>query len=379
MKPTSLLIFAMLTAAACGDDSSTGGGGSGGTPATGGSPNGGAPEGAGPQGGDPHGGNGGAPIGGEGGAGGGEGGAPPIECIEPDGAVLAVREWFVGDTSFAGAESPTAWRTFGRNIDGLTTTNDFSGHCAPNTGAAPNNAFPDGDDGIDNAFGRSIIPIVKTAFQGSPSQSATDSIEAGEGTLLFDLVALSLPDQSPVVTRLYGGGSLPAPPALDGTDCWPVTPASLTNPADITTAAVTFPESSVVANLFTSGDPVDVDVVLSVGGYNLALTVHQAVVTMVLDDDHLGATQGMISGVLDTEEFIATIHDLLGAVDPSLCEGAASQGIENQIRQASDILADGTQAPNVTCSGISVGIGFTAESVSLGGVGLDLPLADTCP
>ena len=39
------------------------------------------------------------------------------------------------------------------------------------------------------------------------------------------------------------------------------------------------------------------------------------------------------------------------------------EGIKASIRQASDMMADGTQNPAVQCTGISVGLGFTAQEV----------------
>ena len=100
---------------------------------------------------------------------------------------------------------------------------------------------------------------------------------------------------------------------------------------------------------------------------------------MRLNAEHTAATQGQISGVIDTDEFNATLADVVGAFDPSLCTGAVLLAIQNQIRQASDIMVDGSQNPAATCNGISIGIGFEASAVHLGGVGPSVLPADTCP
>jgi len=100
---------------------------------------------------------------------------------------------------------------------------------------------------------------------------------------------------------------------------------------------------------------------------------------MRLDPTHTSATQSQISGVIDTEEFLATIADAVGAFDPSLCNGAILTAIQNQIRQASDIMVAGTQDATATCNAISVGIGFEASAVHLGGVGPSVVPTDTCP
>ena len=54
------------------------------------------------------------------------------------------------------------------------------------------------------------------------------------------------------------------------------------------------------------------------------------------------------------------------------------RGIAQQIRQAQDILDDGTQGPTKSCNGISVGLGFEAVSVKAGAVLDDPPPPDPC-
>lgn len=70
---------------------------------------------------------------------------------------------------------------------------------------------------------------------------------------------------------------------------------------------------------------------------------------------------------------------MAGSLNPSLCPPSATfESIAQQIRQASDILADGTQDPGVTCNGISIGLGFEAEAATLGVV-FDAPVPpDPC-
>jgi hypothetical protein len=93
----------------------------------------------------------------------------------------------------------------------------------------------------------------------------------------------------------------------------------------------------------------------------------------------VSAGGGQLGGVLDTEEFAAAIRTLAGSFDASLCDGAALDGILNQIRQASDILTDGTQDPAVTCNGISIGLGFELSQVSLGSIApITPPAPDPC-
>ena len=51
----------------------------------------------------------------------------------------------------------------------------------------------------------------------------------------------------------------------------------------------------------------------------------------------------------------------------------ASRKGYDQIRQASDIMADGTQDPNSVCNGISVGLGFNMLFAGLGDIAPPAP------
>lgn len=366
------VIALVATATACGDDSEPVGGG-GSTATSGGSGQGGVPTegGNGATGGD-------GAQGGEGGTG-GEGGSFVPVCIDPpDGAIFAVSELFLGDTDVDGVESATAWQGFGRDVDGVQTTDDFSAHCTPNSGAAPANVFPDGPNGLDNSFGKSIIPIIKAAAGSGVSAPATMAIQMGGSTMVFDLVAFDGNDTDPIPTRLYGSNQLQDPPAFDGNDCWPVTANSLTDETDITSAKTLFADASITGNAWSSGTPTTIDVTFSAQGVSFPLRIYAAEVEMRLDDTQTSITQGQISGVIDTEEFAATVADIAGAFDPSLCNGAVIEGVLNQMRQASDIMADGTQDPASTCNGISIGIGFKASAGKLGGIGPAIPPPDEC-
>ena len=85
----------------------------------------------------------------------------------------------------------------------------------------------------------------------------------------------------------------------------------------------------------------------------------------------------LFTGVLDTDEFIKEIKKAIYAINPLFC-GLTGQ-VEPQMRQASDILVDGTQSAAKTCNGISIGFGFTMKQMQLGGVGpKTAPATMTC-
>ncbi len=301
-------------------------------------------------------------------------------CTPSDGAILAIDTLFVGDKNPDGTASATAWKQYGLNIDGQNTVSDFSMHCTANSGASPANVFPNGNGGIDNSFGHNIVPLLNSVSMGF-SDSLNASIAQGNAGYIFDLVGLmAAGDQTGFTTRFYSGDPLGGPAKFDGTDCWPVDASTLNVATDITSAKSAFQMGTLTSNVWSTGAPQTLVLTITVQGYAMSLTLHHAVVTAALDATHKGATAGEISGVIDTEELVSTVKQLAGTFSPALCTGGTLDAIETQIRQASDMLNDGTQDPTKMCNGISIGLGFTAKAISLGGIGpASPPPAMPCP
>jgi len=317
---------------------------------------------------------------GTGGSGGGSAGiqpkARPSNAPKGDASgpkALAATKIYIGTTTRAGADSPTAWEDFGYDLDNQVTAADFSHHCKPNSNASPKDVFPDGKDGRDNSFGKKLLPIIKSAagstdIQGSLNKAITD----GTFTIIVDLPDLgNATDYNPLQAFLLGGKE-----GTPGT--WKLIPELLTGMTP-DTAKVKFPNSYLAGNTWVSGDKGTVDLSLNIAGFSIDLKIASAVITMDLGADHNSATNGTIAGVLQTEAFISELKKVVGAFSPDLCQGQAVESILNQIRQASDIMADGSQDATKTCDGISIGIGFDATNTTLGGLGAAaMPQGDPC-
>jgi hypothetical protein len=317
---------------------------------------------------------------GAGNAGGGPAQAEPGQPPPPDGDAppgdgsaprsFAVTHLYVGQYAFGSTvESADAWKGFGYDIDHEHTISSFSGHCSPNSGAAPANVFPDGNDGNDNSFGKVLLPIIKTAAATSVTDleaSLNEPIEGGVHTLVFDLPGLGADKSYASVSSSFfearersGATWLKGPESFDGAQ-----------------PALQFPDAYLVDDVWVSGRA---DGVLTVQfAFGLRLRIHRPLVTAELSADHTTVSRGIISGVLDTEELVEQMRVTLGAVQQSFCDGGAVEGILNQFRQASDIKANGTQGAG-TCDGISIGLGFSGEAVSIGGFATPLPpVEDPC-
>lgn len=370
IAPTLLAALMTTTLFACSDDEPS--------QATGGQGGQGADGGAGNQGGVGNQGAGG--VGNDGGGGAGnQGGAPPACNEAEEDTVLAVEQVYYGDTDWDGNPSAQAWESFGFDLDGQTTGADLSAHCAPYPGAPPANVA-DPATGIDNSFGKNLVPIFK-ALAPDFSTEANLAILAGESTYLIKLDALgNAPNQADLTAKFYSAASLGLAPAFDGSDCWPVRAEGLMDPADFETALVTYEGSTLAGNEWSSNGSQDVVLSFVVTGLQLDVPIGQARMVMTLDGPHTSASGGMIGGAIPVEDLVEKFQQLAGSIDPTLCSGATFDSIANQIRQSADIMADGTQDPTSTCNAISVGVGFTASLAGISTVSPAVaPPPDPCP
>jgi hypothetical protein len=265
------------------------------------------------------------------------------------------------------APSTTAWKSYGYNLDGKVTTKESTDVC---TAAVKTNQI-DGNNGIDNAFGSVILPIIQTAASlQTPSDTISTAIDKGDFTIQIQVTGL---DDTPTQTatglsgQLYASGSYGATaPTFDSTTDWPVNAQLLVNPTDVTKSSIVFPDAYVVNGTFVSGDlkagGITVKISLVFQGVPLTLSVNHAVITF----DHTtanDAANGTIAGVIDTSELITGLKSVAGRISQSLC-GSAFDGIAQQITQASDIKKDGSNAAGGTCDGISIGLGFIGKKIA---------------
>lgn len=283
---------------------------------------------------------------------------------------FALSKLYLGDTNPDGTTDKTnGWKNYGYDLDGKNSTADSTDLCKPASGAVPKNVYPDGPDGIDNSFGKLILPII-LGIASDASSKINASITGGTFTVMLDMQKLGTgSDYNPIVTNLFAGGNLMASPKFDGTDKWPVTSNLVNDGSNVSSGSkVSFPTSYVAGNTWVSGSKGNVQLNLSIAGFSLSLTISNAVLTLQLDPTHKHGTKGIIAGIVNTEALTGQLRQVAGSFDPSLCSGPTIESIVSQITQASDILQDGTQDPTKTCNGISIGIGFDAELVQLGDV-----------
>ncbi len=314
---------------------------------------------------------------GDAGTGGGTGITPP----KPTGPAttvtaehnFAMSKLYLGDTDRAGVSNQLAWKAFGYNLDNKITTKDSTDVCGLASGASKSTQT-DGNGGIDNSFGENILPIILTTAGQDAAKKINDSITQGHFTIMIDVTGLDDANPKQTATGLTGflnaGGSFDQTPGgmkqptFTTADDWAVRPELLTSPTDAKSSKIKFPSAYVVDGTFVNGSPGNLTLNLAIGGVALDLTITNAVITF----DHTAAgkgANGTIAGVINTEDLIARLKTVAGRISTSLCQGSAFESIAQQIRQASDIKADGTNASGSTCDGISIGLGFDASEIGL--------------
>lgn len=172
----------------------------------------------------------------------------PLKPGDGPGVVLAMTKLYLGDVDRDGTpNAANGWKEFGLDIDHKVSTQGSVDLRKPAVMAAPSDAYPEGNDGIDNARGRQILPIVIGSAPDT-SEEVNAALASGAFTLVIHLVALGASsDYNPLVSKVYRGASLGKAPKFDVTDAWPVAAEDLTNPADIESAKLTFGQGYVTS------------------------------------------------------------------------------------------------------------------------------------
>jgi len=301
------------------------------------------------------------------------GGAPPVANAH---RVLAIRTLYFGDRDSHGALSPTAWKSYGLDIDGRTTTIDSDPVCAPSLGAS--RAFQqDGANGIDNSFGANILPILLTTAGSDWPNKANDALDRGaDATTILAIDGLGTGSSySPLSGALFTSVPLASPPAWNGSDVFDADSRSAGG--SIAAPLTTFSNAYVNGGVFVSRVIPKARIALPLFGSTDPIEVSHLQITGTIDVDG-GIHGGILSGVIATDELILQMRNAAGRISTSLCSASAFESIADQIRTAQDILVDGSIDPTRACDGISFGLGFDAQIVALGGISDVLPPPSPC-
>ena len=289
-------------------------------------------------------------------------------------ATTATTTWAIdrislGEAPLSGPPSDVAWRSFGFDLDHHTTTKDSTDVCTLAAGS-PKFTQADGDFGIDNSWGATLLPILQTAASlPTPSVTLSDAIAKGAATLELE------------VTGLPGDTSASAVGlSLSTFVAGPVTSkpfgATVSRPVAASSQA-SFADAYVNAGTFVSGPSADPLMLRLTFAAPLDLVIRAPVVTFQRAAD--GSITGTVAGVLDTDAFVVSAFSLGTAIFPPMCTDPTQfDGIADQIRQAQDIVHDGTNRSGVPCDGMSIGLAFHATPVANPTEDVELAPPPTC-
>jgi hypothetical protein len=278
----------------------------------------------------------------------------------------------LGETDRKGNKDQNAWKAYGYNLDALVTnvtdknSPGLSKVCKLVPGGSATN-HQDGAEGIDNSFGKNILQLIGT-LAPTPSKDINDALTRGDFTVLLKIKGLN-DDPQQTATGLSGtlliggkfGGDSGAQPTFTTADDWPY----LADPQVPLTGAYINKGEFVNGKFANGAGGATVKLAVSIQGNTLSLTINKAIVTFKNDPAGKALNEGTIAGVVDTEQLVSGIRAIAGRIQKDFCTpgNAALEGILTSIRQASDMLSDGSQDPSKVCNGISIGLGFTAKQV----------------
>jgi len=292
----------------------------------------------------------------------------------------ALHTLYLGDTDRTGVMGADAWKTFGYDLDGKVTTASATDVCTLVAGSS-RAVQVDGDRGIDNSWGANIMPIIGTL---DSTASQTVNVELQEGYWTQMTYVSGFDDTAGNTTSALGlngvelaGAAYPGlSPAWDLTTNWPVAPLYIAGctptggcPAGtdpVANALIKFPQAFQTQGTFVNGTPAALTIPIALGGQQLALNIQSGTITF----DPLApgsVTNGVIAGVISTQDLIAALAKVAGSISVSLCNGSALQSISQQIEQTSDIVLGGgtvSNTPGVQCNAISIGLGFDATEIA---------------
>ncbi len=290
---------------------------------------------------------------------------PASGAAAPTRRVFALSKLYLGDTDRAGVDGPAAWKKYGYDLDGVATRTARQATCKP---IGDGSVVLDGEGGIDNSFGQTILSQLKQVAPGfsEPTKTVTESLTGGTFTLLLDTTGL---DDSPTQTatglsgQLFVGGKLEPAPKFDGTDDWPVLGDLLVDKTDPSKGSkVTFTESYVTNGVWVNGTKSDITLAIGVQGVSLNLKIRNAIVSA--KHSAPGAlTEGTVAGFISVAEIVDTIGKVAGRLSPDACPGKPLfQTVKDIIEANADIRLAGPDSTK-SCDAISIGLGFEAKAV----------------
>jgi len=312
---------------------------------------------------------------------------PRPDCRPGDAGVNVDLLFALRDVTFKNAD----WSTDGYDLDGLCTVDGSApAECA---GPGMREHVPDGEDGIDNAFARQIVPTLTSAQPSFETDMQARQME-GRFTIILRVEGWNGLNDDPLVEVTIAQGicaaregeppcsdDMPGVPAWDGQDLFYAAESSYLD-GDETMPLARDPAAYVANRTLVVRLPAGVQLQLAGAGRILGVGLTDATLTGVLAP---GAET--LRDVLLVGRWARTA--VLAAVDEGLLCGSDPAGhpedvlarmvLESALDQALDVMREsrGTMPP-VVCESVSLGIGFTGRAGRWGGLVVGPAVPDPC-
>ena len=242
--------------------------------------------------------------------------------------------------------------------------------------------YCDADGGIDSQAAK-LFELVEVAVGEGNFGSDFFSAEASEGkwSLLISVSGYSgAPDDPVVQVALYPSPGLPAPPAWDGTDKWPVVSTSVgdggvNDPVFKSTGAY------VAGGVLVASMPIT-ELTISGGSSTISVKLSSGVLTGNLVEKAGGWS--LQNGVIAARWALSDVFKSLSSYRDNngmpICtnSGFTYTTAKTVVCNDADILVDGTQPKSNPCDALSVGLGFEADPALFGKIADAGAVTDGC-
>ena len=287
---------------------------------------------------------------------------PPRPTVMVAGGVtkwFAIRKLQLGVTNrVTGASDANAWKQYGFDLDGRTTTAEdskISNNSCRRVPGSPTKVLTDGELGRDNNFGQHFMAVVKS-LKADAEDSVTELIRSGRATLLLRLDNVGPTDNASVPGSLFLAGGLGGTPREDGTDKWPIDASSIDSAKE---ARAKFPKGYMAGGVWVSGELGTTSATIPLPSFGATWMIPME--SVVISFDVATGSMGTIAGATQSTKFVEAITPMMKQW--GICPGNATfDQIAATVMQSSDLVSGAKSLQDTTreCNALSIGIGFLA-------------------
>jgi len=282
---------------------------------------------------------------------------------------LAARTYSYGLTDSAGNVSPTAWASYGYDLDEVCTLERDSvenlNTCRRPAGAKQTSLI-DGERCRDNNFGREVGALLGVIPDAE--KSLNDLVRSGSTTWI-----LRIDDVDPESDDRFAPGALyrssddrssAPPPAWDGNDDRAVLSDSLLE-SDLSRPVIAFPRGFVSGGVWVSGDPAPLAVIAPISSVGFfPVNLQSAFLSLELDAARTTGSHGLVVGALPASEIQNTFDPIADFF--RICPGTSLyENTLANLRETPDVVLGAPKLQDLerTCDAASMAIAFEVTPI----------------